>query len=150
MNLSYSWHYILPFSYQLVTFSTTTFCVSNCFSTFLLLLGIAIAALIFDKSLTNNENELKDSKYGLYFRLLLIALLFQWLAVYQANCFRIAMYFSIFPVMTIIPNTLYKQKDFGVKTIGTIVVILLLLVQLFCITYHTSGVNPYEFFWEIL
>lgn len=118
-------------------------------STFALFMVIAVAALVFDKKITEKSIVRKDNQEALLFRLLLVAIPFQWLAIYQANCFRIAMYFSLFPILTIIPNTLSRQRDIVIKSVGTVLTLGLLLFQLFCITYHQSGVNPYEFFWEI-
>ena len=119
-------------------------------STFVLLFVVAFAALLFDKELTEENSQKSNSDDRLMFRLLLIAIPVQWLAIYQANCFRIAMYFSLFPVLTIIPNAICKQKDIVVKSVGKIALLGLLMIQLFVFTYNLSGVNPYEFFWQAL
>lgn len=117
------------------------------YSTLVLLTIVAIFALIFNKQITSAES-LTNNEDAYFFKYLLISIPFQLLAIYQANCFRIAMYFSIFPMMTLIPKTLSKQEDKLTKYLGTIFVIILLFVQLFVFTYWTSDVNPYKFFWQ--
>lgn len=118
------------------------------YSTLVLLILIAFAALLLNDKLTSKKN-LKDNNDAFLYKFLLLSIPFQVLAIYQANCFRIAMYFSIFGVLSVIPNTLSVQTDRTIKTLGTSLIIILLLVQAFAFTYWTSNANPYEFYWQM-
>ena len=117
------------------------------YSTLALFILVAIAALIFNRNITNKEVE-NDNADAFFFKFLLFAIPFQTLAVYQANCFRIAMYFSFFGMLIIIPKALIVQKNKTFRMISQVIVVSLLLVQLFALTYWISDVNPYEFFWQ--
>ena len=118
------------------------------YSTLILFVAIVIAALIFNKNIYSSNQDGKNED-AFFLKILLLSLPFQAMAVYQANCFRIAMYFSFFGILTIVPKALSIQQDKTIRIFGIGLTLVLILIQLFFITYNVNDVNPYEFFWQV-
>lgn len=122
-------------------------------STLLLLILVSAATLLFHKGLPEYQGIRKtDPVRGmegdlLFTKMLLFSVPFQFMALYQANAFRIAMLFH-FPLIVLLPNVIASQEDLRIRIIAKAVIVPLLLYQLFFITGGTADILPYSFFWQ--
>jgi len=115
-------------------------------STFILLILIASAAFILQrKPIINKSLTAADQ---LYFKMIIFSIPIQLLAIHQANAFRAAMYFHIISII-LVTNIIMKVKDKQIRKISYVVICALLLVQFYVFTYHSAGIIPYTFFWEV-
>ncbi|MEG2081171.1 MAG: EpsG family protein, partial [Oscillospiraceae bacterium] len=123
-------------------------------SILILLIIVAVATFVFYPNILEYSKTRKLKKDNtleidtLFAKMLLFSIPFQVMAMYQANAFRIAMMFH-FSMIALLPNVISKQKSRAVKIIANIVVALLLLYQLFAITYWSADINPFTFFWQV-
>ena len=121
-------------------------------STLVLLVFVSIATLIFypnifgkNKGNLQNKNNPEDV---LFFKMLLLSVAFQVLAVWQANAFRLSMIFHV-SMIPLLPKVLTFQKKMESRYLAVAVVIVALCIQLFLITANASDILPFTFFWQV-
>ena len=121
-------------------------------STFLLLIVVCIATLLFYPKITSNHRGLQreDERVqdNFFFKMLVLSVAFQFLAIWQANAFRLAMIFHI-SMLPLLPNVLNKQTKKVSRYLAVSIVVAALCVQLFFITANTSDILPFTFFWQV-
>jgi hypothetical protein len=112
-----------------------------------LILNIEYCALLILFLIFKKSYYLKDNQSELYIYIFCVGIFFQFLGPYEANIFRIAMYFSI--ILTIlIPNTLSAIKDRHIKVYGIIAIYFILIIQYIVFSIDSAGVGNYLFFWQ--
>lgn len=94
----------------------------------------------------------KEYKYsfqeiGIEFWMLLIAVFFEMLVTVQNIFFRFAFYFLI-GGFVLIPNVIASVHNLNSRTIIRMALYLLLSIQYLVFTMGSSGVLPYQFFWQ--
>jgi hypothetical protein len=115
-------------------------------STIFLLIIISIVSFILMSWKRNIDSNFLNIN-SLFIKLVMFSIPIQVLAIYQANSFRVAMYFHIVSII-LVPNIINDTEDKLVRLLGYLITITLLLIQFFYFSYYYSGIIPYTFFWE--
>lgn len=103
---------------------------------------IIIVALIFYK-------QIKNPYFPLFVKLMYVGALIQMFVPYQANIFRISMYYNIASII-ILPDILKTQNEKVSKFVAYFIFFLLMGIMYYMFSYNAAGVQPYNFYWERL
>jgi hypothetical protein len=139
-------HYVRYFIFNVIswdrlsTFETRG--TTNSIAGFIIQLSIMIFCLCFFKKVKS-----RDFEDVVLYNFSYIGLIIQPFSVIIGDVFRVSMYFSIFNII-LIANAIASEKNISLRLILKMSVILIMLLYFFVFAYDSSGVYPYQFFWE--